>query len=50
VYSGSTEAVSASERDASAINATYNELIGQALDDLVTRFARSASQPRVEGN
>ncbi|MGD2063024.1 MAG: hypothetical protein PVF51_05515 [Nitrospirota bacterium] len=50
VYSGSTEAVSASERDASAINATYNELIGQALDDLVTRFARSGSQPRVEGN
>jgi len=50
VYSGSTEAVSASERDANEINATYSVLIREALDDLVLRFARSGSQPQVEDN
>jgi hypothetical protein len=50
VYSGSTEAVSASERDTNEINATYNVLIREALDDLVTRFAKRRSQPYVEGN
>jgi len=50
VYSGSTEAVSAAERDASEINATYNVLIREALDDLVTRFARQGAQLRGEGS
>ena len=46
VFSGSTEAVSASERDANQRNATYNDLIREALDDLVTRFARQGAEPR----
>jgi len=50
VYSGSTEAVSASERDANEINATYNDLIREALDDLVTRFARHGEELRGEGD
>ena len=50
VYSGSTEAVSASERDANQRNATYNDLIREALDDLVTRFARQGAEPRGDGS
>ena len=50
VYSGSTEAVSASERDANEINATYSALIREALDDLVIRFAKPGSRPYAESN
>ena len=50
VYSGSTEAVSAAERDANEINATYDALIREALDDLVTRFAGHGGQHRGEGS